>query len=109
MILESGELDSRLTLYKRSSKRDATGDPIDSPTEIGSYWAKLTVLTNRNAAIGKGFAATVNYEAKLRYRETATNDCEAVINGQRYYVNGVIHDPSRMKNWTTLFLTRLET
>jgi SPP1 family predicted phage head-tail adaptor len=103
MEMEAGELDTRLTLRIKSSKKDEYGDTQDSWQDVGTYWGSLKTITNRNANIAKGFAATVNYESKLRYCPAATNDCEVLAHGTTYYVNGVMHDPR--KRWTMLFLT----
>lgn len=102
--LTAGELDTRLIIRRRTTEKDAIGDPEDDTNKVGDYWGSLQAVSNRNLELAKGFAGTVNYESKLHYCPKVTNDCQIVARGVTYFVNGVIHDPRQI--WTLLFLTR---
>lgn len=105
MILEAGELDTRCTVQKRSDKRGDYGEVLDGWQDIGTYWGKLSNLTPKNVSLAKGFAATISYESKIRYRPEVTNDCRLIAYGRTFQIDGVVHDPR--KQWTQLFLTEL--
>ena len=104
MTLEAGELDTRATFFKKTSKQSPeSGRVLDEWERMASRWIKFTALTYRNTELGKGFSAATTHEGKLDYYGDLTNGCKAVINGRDYYVSGFFHDSASRPKWTNVF------
>lgn len=109
VAIRAGEMRDRLAIARRSTSADAIGEPLDQWDALDSRWAKIEPLSNSNIELARGFAATVNYQATMRYYADVSNDCRVMTggaNGRTFYVDGVIHDPRKV--WTVLFLSSRE-
>lgn len=105
MIIEAGELNQRATITYQTETQNDIGETADEWAEIGTYWAKLSVLKSRNVELAKGFSASVGYELLMRYRPELKVGNRVEIGSQSFDVDGVIHEAAELPTWSQAFVT----
>lgn len=107
MILESGELNTRVHFQKRVSKKNSVGETEHIWKDIGTFLVKYATLSNKSMEIAKGFSASVDFGILMRYFPQIDNDCRVIVMGKTVEISGVIHDPN--KQYSQIFLSQNQT
>lgn len=67
-LMKSGRLRDRVTVQLVDpSAVDALGQPVDSPTDLGTFWANVRELQGREAVAARQVKATLTHGVTLRY------------------------------------------
>lgn len=69
--INSGRLRQRVTLQSVTETADGYGQPIQTWTDVATFWAEVSPLTGNEAVNVKQIWATATHKVRLRYQGSA--------------------------------------
>lgn len=79
--LPAGSLSTRVSLQRKTSGKDALGQPIDTWTEYAKVWGNVLQLSGRETVSSGTTVGTVQASIRIRYRTDVTNGDRAIAQG----------------------------
>lgn len=102
MPLSSGKLNNLVTIERRISAIDSSGDQSVEWTYVTTVWACITDLSSAEILYAQQIQSKVTSRVIIRYRNDVDATCRLQSNGVFYNVLGVIGDPVTGREFLTL-------
>jgi SPP1 family predicted phage head-tail adaptor len=102
--LQAGTLDVRVSLQRRTSGKDALGQPVDSWTEYAKVWGDVRQLSGRET-VSSTSVDTGNASIRIRYRTDVTHADRAVAQGIVFNIASVLPNV-KSREYTDLVCTQ---
>lgn len=84
--LLAGTLSNKVSLQRRTSGKDALGQPIDVWTEYASVWGNVLMKSGKES-IESGTQVSIGQASiRIRYRTDVTNGDRAVCQGINFHI-----------------------
>lgn len=103
--MESGQLNRKITIQKRTQVQDETGQATDAWVDVVKPWAWVKTQTGmgslRNDQAGSVSMSLVAYSFRIRYRPSVTDDMRVVYGGLNFDIKQVRHDLAD-HDWTDI-------
>lgn len=88
--MAAGKLNTRITLQRRSTSRDAAGQPLDSWQPVASVWADIKFLTGTASIRADRVTARAGVSIRIRWRADVCTGMQAVHNATVFVVQSVL-------------------
>jgi SPP1 family predicted phage head-tail adaptor len=103
--LQAGTLDVQVSLQRRTSGKDALGQPVDSWTEYAKVWGDVRQLSGRETVSGSTSVDTGQASIRIRYRTDVTHADRAVAQGIVFNIASVLPNV-KSREYTDLVCTQ---
>ena len=88
--VRAGTLNRKVSLQRRSSGKDALGQPVDAWTEYANVWGAVLQLRGIEKVTGGTQVDTGNASIRIRFRADVTNGDRAVCQGIIFNIASVL-------------------
>jgi SPP1 family predicted phage head-tail adaptor len=88
-VVKAGALDSRATIRAKTLTPDASGQSIESWTDVETVWAEKTDLRGREFFSAQAINAEIETRFRLRWRTGLTPENRLVCDGRDYEILSV--------------------
>lgn len=97
--MDAGKLDSRLTLRRRSTGRDAAGQPLNTWLTVASVWANIKYLTGTAAIKADRTTGMASVSIRIRWRADVSTGMHAAYGATVYEIKSAL---PQGKEWLDL-------
>lgn len=70
--VETGQLDQRVRIIRRTGTRDAYGDPVPTEADVQTRWASIRQLAGTELLVAQQINAQAQYEVVMRHTTNLT-------------------------------------
>lgn len=88
--MAAGKLNTRITLQRRSTSRDAAGQPLDSWQPVASVWADIKFLTGTAATKADRETGMARVSVRIRLRTDVCTGMRAVKGSTVYDIKSAL-------------------
>lgn len=88
--MQAGHLNRRITLQQRTAGQDATGQPVQTWTDVATVWAGIKAKTGRELDLAKSVQSEVSHTITIRYRTGISAAMRAVLGTRIFNIAAVI-------------------
>lgn len=106
-LIDAGQLDRRITLYRMVTQRLGTGEETETPELYAAVWARKLDVSGNERWAGQQLAADVDSRWIIRWRPDLNPLCELRHEGRRYDIISVL-EMGRRAGYEVLTRARAE-
>lgn len=106
-LVDAGQLDRRVTLYRMRTERLDTGEETHTPELYAAVWARKLDVSGNERWAGQQLAAEVDSRWIIRWRPDLSPLCELRFEGRRYDIVAVL-EMGRRAGYEVLTRSRSE-
>jgi SPP1 family predicted phage head-tail adaptor len=88
--MQSGKLDQRVTLQRRTTVLDAVGHDTITWVDIATVWAEVQAVRGREFFAAAETQQEQTVKVRIRYRADVDMTCRLVWQGRNHDITGVI-------------------
>ena len=93
--MRSGQLDRRITLYRRTEGKDSAGQPVDEWQKLGNVWASWNPVRGSRRWQAQQHVERAAGYFEIRWRPGILPVDEVEYDGMRFKVEGVPEEVGR--------------
>lgn len=97
--MEAGKLNSRITLRRRTTGRDAAGQPLNTWLTVAPVWANIKYLTGTAAIKADRAGGVAGVSIRIRWRADVSTGMHAAFGATVYEIKAVL---PQGKEWLDL-------
>ena len=96
-VKDIGELNERIVIFTHTrGQSTTTGESVNRFTSLGTFWAKITFLSETESG-GDNLAYSVSkIAAVIRYNSSVTDLSVFTWSSKTYNIRGIEHDDKKM-------------
>ncbi len=88
--MDAGKLDSRLTLRRRTTSRDAAGQPLNTWATVASVWGSIKYQTGSAAIKADRATGSAAVSIRIRWRADVYTGMHAAYGATVYDIKSVL-------------------
>lgn len=99
--MQSGALDSLVTIQQATETQDAAGEPIAAWSTVVQVWAKIEAIQGREFFDAQVVQADLTHRVTIRYRSGIVPKMR-IVYGSRTFEITAVHDDTGRRAWLTI-------
>lgn len=93
--MKAATLNTRITIQQQSTAQDATGQLVNTWTDVANCWADVRHKSGVETIKGDTVTSVVKASMRIRYRTDVTSAMRVVIGLLKYNIQAVLPDAGK--------------
>lgn len=104
--INAGELRHRITVQRSTQVLDDYGQYYDDVETLGTFWAKVTPLTGREAVNAKELKATTSHQIYMCVSIPIKPSYQLIFEGRKFGIDSIVR-VGEINTWYSIMATEL--